>query len=68
MYDDMSIYLKYNLVDYPEFNYSEGGINGVLIESGNYTILIQFEKVFEFASQEELDKILEDTIGSILNR
>ena len=68
MYDDMSIYLKYNLVDYPEFNYSEGGINGVLIESGNCTILIQFEKVFEFASQEELDKILEDTIGSILNR
>lgn len=68
MYDDMSIYLKYNLVDYPEFNYSEGGINGVLIESGNCTILIQFEKVFEFASQEELDKILENTIGSILNR
>ncbi len=68
MYDDMSIYLKYNLVDYPEFNYSEGGINGVLIESGNCTILIQFEKVFEFASQEELNKILENTIGSILNR
>lgn len=68
MYEDMSIYLKYNLVDYPEFNYSEGGINGVLIESGNCTILIQFDKVYSFLSQEELDKILDDTIGSILTR
>lgn len=68
MYEDMPIYLKYNLVDYPEFNYSEGGINGVLIGSGNTTILIQFDNVYEFLSQEELDTVLKNTIGKILTR
>ena len=66
MYKDTSIYLRYNLSDYPEFNYSEGGINAILVGSGNSTILFQFDKVFTFESQEELDKILDEKLGILL--
>ena len=53
--------------DYPDFNFSEGGINGALIECNDNTLLVQFDKVYTFASQEELEKVLESTIGSIIN-
>ena len=66
-YKNTKIYLKYNLKDYPDFNFSEGGINGALIECNDNTLLVQFDKVYTFASQEELEKVLESTIGSIIN-
>ncbi len=65
-YDNTKIYLKYNVKDYPEFNFSEGGINGVLVGTYDSTLLIQFDKTYEFISQEELDNILKTTIGDII--
>ena len=66
-YKDSKIYLKYNLKDYPDFNYSEGGINGVLIDINGKTLLIQFDKTYTFTEQDELDKVLNTTIGEIIN-
>ncbi len=65
-YNNTKIYLKYNNKDYPEFNFSEGGFNGVLVGTNDSTLLIQFDKTYEFTSQEELDNILKTTIGDIL--
>ena len=65
-YNNTKIYLKYNIKDYPEFNFSEGGINGVLVGINDSTLLIQFDKTYDFISQEELDNILKTTIGDII--
>ncbi len=65
-YNNTNIYLKYNVKDYPEFNFSEGGINGVLVGVNDSTLLIQFDKTYSFVSQEELDNILKTTIGDII--
>ena len=65
-YKNSKIYLKYNLKDYPDFNYSEGGINGILVDANGKTLLIQFDKTYSFSEQDELDKILDNTIGDII--
>lgn len=66
-YKNVKIYLKYSLKEYPDFNFTEGGINGVLIECNENTLLVQFDKTYTFLSQEELVTILDTTIGNIIN-
>jgi hypothetical protein len=65
-FNNTKIYLKYNIKDYPDFNYSEGGINGVLVEANSNTLLVQFDKTYVFTSQEELENVLKTTIGDII--
>ena len=61
-----TIYLKYNIKEYPEFNYSLGGFNGVVLEIGSKTVLIQFDKTYTFESQEELEKELDTLLSPII--
>ena len=65
-YGTKTIYLKYNINDYPEFNYSLGGFNGIVTQVGDKSLLIQFDKTFEFDSQEVLESTLEELLSPFI--
>ena len=65
-YGTKTIYLKYNINDYPEFNYSLGGFNGIVTQVGDRSLLIQFDKTFEFDSQEVLENTLEELLSPFI--
>lgn len=65
-YGTKTIYLKYNINDYPEFNYSLGGFNGIVTQVGDKSLLIQFDKNFEFDSQEVLESTLEELLSPFI--
>lgn len=65
-YGTKTIYLKYNINDYPEFNYSLGGFNGIVTQVGDKSLLIQFDKTFEFDSQEVLENTLEELLSPFI--
>ena len=65
-YNDKNIYLKYNIKDYPEFNYSLGAFDGVVFGDSEGSIYIDFNETIEFDSQEVLEKELTDKLGILL--
>ena len=65
-YNDKNIYLKYNIKEYPEFNYSLGAFDGVVFGDSEGSIYIDFNETIEFDSQEVLEKELTDKLGILL--
>ena len=65
-YNDKNIYLKYDIKNYPEFNYSLGAFEGVVFGDNEGSIYIDFNETVEFDSQEVLEKELTDRLGILL--
>ncbi len=65
-YNDKNIYLKYDIKNYPEFNYSLGAFDGVVFGDNEGSIYIDFNETVEFDSQEVLEKELTDRLGILL--